>query len=78
MTTATLSAPVVVPASAPVSGDIPTFPIYRLSIEQYHRIAEAGILGPEDRIELIETTTAVHYIANQFKIPKFHITNFTN
>ena len=27
---------------------------YRLSIEQYQRIAEAGIIGPADRVEFIE------------------------
>lgn len=27
---------------------------YRLTVQQYHQMAAAGILGPEDRIELIE------------------------
>ena len=27
---------------------------HRLSVEDYHRIGEAGILGPEARVELIE------------------------
>jgi Uma2 family endonuclease len=28
--------------------------LYRLSVEQYHEMAEAGILSTEDRVELIE------------------------
>ncbi len=28
--------------------------LYRLSIEQYHRMIEAEIFGPEDRLELLE------------------------
>lgn len=27
---------------------------YRLSVEQYHRMIDLGVLGPEDRVELIE------------------------
>jgi len=37
------------PASAPVSADR----LYRMSLDQYHRLAEAGILG-DARVELIE------------------------
>ncbi len=29
-------------------------PLYRLSVEQYHRMAEQGILTQEDRVELID------------------------
>jgi Uma2 family endonuclease len=54
MTTAILPAPAATPVSVPLSRDIPPFPIYRLSVEQYHRMIDAGILAPEDRIELIE------------------------
>ena len=32
---------------------VPTVPIYRLSVAQYEAIARQGILGPEDRVELI-------------------------
>ena len=35
----------------PLPPDIPRF---RLSVRQYHRMIEAGILGEDDRIELIE------------------------
>ena len=31
-----------------------SLPRYRLTVEDYHRMAEAGILGEEDRVELIE------------------------
>ncbi|MGH8535656.1 MAG: Uma2 family endonuclease [Gammaproteobacteria bacterium] len=31
-----------------------SFPRRRLTVEDYHRMAEAGILGEDDRIELIE------------------------
>ena len=50
-----------VPASrVPQPADIPTLPIYRLSVEQYHQMIAAGILSPEDRIELL----------NGFLVPK--------
>ena len=35
----------------PLPPDIPRF---RLSVQKYHRMIEAGILGEDDRIELIE------------------------
>jgi Uma2 family endonuclease len=34
--------------------DVPTEPIYRLSVEQYHAMARAGILGEDDPVELLE------------------------
>src|SRR5947209_6415194 len=29
-------------------------PLHRFSVEQYHRMVEAGVFGPEERTELIE------------------------
>jgi Uma2 family endonuclease len=37
-----------------LSADVPTVPIYRLSVEQYHRMAEVGILLDGDPLELLE------------------------
>jgi Uma2 family endonuclease len=34
--------------------DVPTDPILRLSVEQYHEMIRSGILTPEDRVELLE------------------------
>jgi len=44
------------PISAlPVPSDaIPDEPIYRLSVEQYHAIARAGILDEDAPVELLE------------------------
>src|SRR5262249_52378201 len=39
--------------AAATSPDVPTLPIYRLSVAQYHAMIQHGILGPEDRVELI-------------------------
>jgi Uma2 family endonuclease len=47
MATATL-----VPASESLS--IPPDSVYQLSVEQYHQMADAGILATEDRVELVE------------------------
>jgi Uma2 family endonuclease len=33
---------------------VPDVPIYRLSVEQYHAIADAGILTEDDPVELLE------------------------
>jgi Uma2 family endonuclease len=38
----------------PVSNEIPTEPIHRLSVEQYRRMLDEGILGSGDRVELLE------------------------
>lgn len=36
------------------AGAIPDVPIYRLSVEQYHAMARAGILTEDDPVELLE------------------------
>jgi Uma2 family endonuclease len=42
------------PAAAPQEPAIPDVPIYRLTVEQYHAIAEAGILTEDEPVELLE------------------------
>jgi Uma2 family endonuclease len=42
------------PAAAPRDPAVPDVPIYRLSVEQYHAMAEAGILTEDDPVELVE------------------------
>ncbi len=45
------------PVEEPVprlSAGVPTVPIYRLSVEQYHRMAEVGVLHSGDPLELLE------------------------
>jgi Uma2 family endonuclease len=32
----------------------PPVPIHRFTVEQYHALGEQGLLGPEDRVELLE------------------------
>jgi hypothetical protein len=34
--------------------DFSPFPIRRLSIDEYHRLAESGVLSENDRVELLE------------------------
>lgn len=41
------------PATAVRDSSIPDVPIYRLSVAQYRAMAEAGILGEEDAVELL-------------------------
>ena len=39
---------------APPEPAIPDVPIYRLTVEQYHEMARAGILTEDDPVELLE------------------------
>lgn len=50
---ATLTTKPEATASSP-SADVPDEPIFRLSVEQYHAMARAGILTDEDPVELLE------------------------
>jgi hypothetical protein len=56
MSTALMPAPSPSPTSEPPAPAPSTIVdrLYRLSVDQYHAMAEAGILGTNDRIELIE------------------------
>ncbi len=38
----------------PAAQDPPNYTLYQLSVEQYDRMVETGILGPDDRVELRE------------------------
>src|SRR5438132_10578955 len=49
----TLTTHPVAPHSPP-SADVPDEPIFRLSVEQYHQMARAGILTEDDPVELLE------------------------
>ena len=39
---------------SPTDLDVPRDPIFRLTVEQYHEMIRAGILGPDDHVELLE------------------------
>jgi len=50
---------------APPAAEPPLFErAYRLSVDQYHRMGEAGILGPDDRVELLEGLLVVKMSKN--------------
>jgi Uma2 family endonuclease len=54
-TTPLVPAPELWPQPTPaVAKDVPDEPIYRLSVEQYHRMIEAGILDDDTPVELLE------------------------
>jgi Uma2 family endonuclease len=50
----TTQPPAAPAAPAARDPDVPTVPIYRLTVAQYHAMAEAGILGENDPVELLE------------------------
>jgi Uma2 family endonuclease len=41
-------------AVQPASSWTPPFPVYRFTVEQYHRMIEEGVFSPDDRVELLE------------------------
>jgi hypothetical protein len=41
-------------SASPQQSCIPPFPIYRISVRQYHDMIQAGILGEDDSVELLE------------------------
>jgi Uma2 family endonuclease len=43
-----------VPVPTQRDAEIPEVPIYRLTVAQYHAMAQAGILGEDDPVELLE------------------------
>src|SRR5437660_1033177 len=47
---------VTLPASPPSerTAEVPDAPIWRLSVEQYHRMIETGILTEDDPVELLD------------------------
>lgn len=58
-------------ARAPSTPVVPTLPVYRLSVDQYHRMVRADILTEDDRVELLNgylvpkmTKTQPHNIAS--------------
>lgn len=53
MPTLTLPENAIAAPSVPSAPD-PTLSLYRLSVEQYHRMAEMGILTMADRVELLD------------------------
>lgn len=44
----------IVPLATGASATVPTEPIWRLSVEQYHEMIRAGILTEDDPVELLE------------------------
>jgi Uma2 family endonuclease len=58
--------------SRPTDRDaVPPFPVRRLSVEQYHEIARAGILNEDDRVELLEgwlVTKMTHNVPHAFAL----------
>jgi len=68
----TISAPPTVPIPSPVlmPSRMPAVTLYRMSYDVYERIAEAGLLGPKDRVVLLDG-----FLVNQMPIGPRHSTS---
>src|SRR5438270_1483781 len=51
MTTALASLPAVTP---PLPAIVPPLPVRRFTVEEYHQMIQAGVLGEDDDVELLE------------------------
>jgi Uma2 family endonuclease len=49
-----MPATIVAPGFNGLTSDVPSLPIMRLSVEQYHKMMQAGILRSGDPVELLE------------------------
>jgi Uma2 family endonuclease len=54
MTLSTIVPAVAPPAPAADGDDIPTEPIWRITVDQYHEMIRRGILADDDPVELLE------------------------
>ena len=55
------------------SAAIPSFPVCRMSVDEYHRFIEAGVFGEDDKVELLEGWIAPKMPQNKphkFSMPK--------
>ena len=68
----TMPAPPIVPPPTPVAmpTPIPAPSLYRMSYDLYERIAEIGLLGPRDRVVLLDG-----FLVNQMPISSNHTTS---
>jgi len=44
----------VIPAAAPARFQVPPYPIWKFTVDQYHRLIQSGILTEDDPVELLE------------------------
>jgi hypothetical protein len=61
------TAPTPTPALMPMSMPMPALTLYRMSCDLYERIAEIGLLGPKDRVVLLDG-----FLVNQMAIGPDH------
>ncbi len=64
---ATAPTPSTTPTPAPMPQPGPAFTLYKMSSDLYERIAEAGLLGPRDRVVLLDG-----FLVNQMPIGPSH------